>query len=319
MEKNLKSPIQAGLASLKNGDWGTILISATTDGNISGMDASNGREIWSFKAEGPVLGTPQIIEDMVYIGSGDRKVYALYGKTGELIWNVHCPQPILGAVLLTENLVLVPSGNQMLALERDSGTLIWDVTVGGMTAGQPAADHEAVYFGSGDGYIYAVSLHTGTFKWKVQIVSRANAYSTLINSAWATHATVIPVQHGQPPIVYVSTVEANFALNRENGQELWKDTRGFLYSAPLIVTDVGSELVAILANEWGEVSSINPTQAKNTGKPHYPNASLMPHLFKKRNLSTLQVSTGCFPDWIFKQEWFRINITLLPLMPTPLQ
>ena len=59
-------------------------------------------------------------------------------KTGELIWNVDCPQPILRAVLLTEELVLVPSGNHMLALERDSGRLVWDVTVGGMIAGQPA-------------------------------------------------------------------------------------------------------------------------------------------------------------------------------------
>ena len=129
-----------------------------------------------------------------------------------------------------------------------------------------------VYFGSGDGYIYAVGLHTGAIKWKVQMVSSANAYSTLINSAWATHATVIPEQHGQPPIVYVSTAAANFALNRENGQELWKYTRGFLYSAPLIIVGVASEPVAILANEWGEVSSSTHTQAKNTGKPHYPNA-----------------------------------------------
>ena len=80
------------------------------------------------------MGTPQISEEVVYIGSGDRKVYALDGKTGELIWNVDCPQPILGAVLLTEELVLVPSGNHMLALERDSGKLVWDITVGGMIA-----------------------------------------------------------------------------------------------------------------------------------------------------------------------------------------
>ena len=118
---------------MKNGEWGTILITATTDGNISGLDASNGRQIWSFKAEGPVLGTPQIIEDVVYIGSGDRQVYALDGKTGELLWKVNCPQPVLGSVLLTEDLVLVPSGNHMLALERDSGKLIWNLTVGGLT------------------------------------------------------------------------------------------------------------------------------------------------------------------------------------------
>ena len=84
--------------------------------------------------------------------------------------------------------------------ERDSGKLIWNLTGGGLTSGQPAVDHETVYFGSGDGYIYAVHLQTGMIKWKVQMVSSDNAYSTLINSAWATHATVIPEQHGQPPI-----------------------------------------------------------------------------------------------------------------------
>ena len=305
-EKNLKSPVQAGLASLKNGDWGTNLISATTDGQISGLDAKSGRLIWTFKAEGPVLGTPQISEEVVYIGSGDRKVYALDGKTGELIWNVDCPQPILGAVLLTEELVLVPSGNHMLALERDSGKLVWDVTVGGMTAGQPAADHEAVYFGSGDGYIYAVQLHTGVIKWKVQMVSSENAYSTLINSAWATHATVIPEQHGQPPIVYVSTAAANFALNRENGQELWKYTRGFLYSAPLIIVGVASEPVAILANEWGEVSSINPYTGKEYWKTTLPQRIINASPVQKEELvyitgvngllSGLDIKTGVVQD-----------------------
>ncbi|WP_428912008.1 PQQ-binding-like beta-propeller repeat protein [Niallia sp. Krafla_26] len=265
-EKNVQSPVQAGLAVLSVSDSQNILISANSDGLINGIDAKNGRQIWSFQTNGPVLGTPQINEDVVYIGSSDRKIYALNGKNGQLLWNVKCPQPVLGSVLLTEDQVLVPSGNQMLALERNSGKIQWQVKVGGFTAGQPAVDNEAVYFGAGDGYIYALYLQTGEIKWKVQIVSRANAYSTLINSAWATHATVIPDQLGHPSIVYVSTVSANFALNRETGKELWKYTRGFLYSAPLIVKESGSDPVAILANEWGEVSSINPYTGKEYWK-----------------------------------------------------
>ena len=305
-EKSLKSPVQAGLASLKNGDWGTILISATTDGNISGLDASNGRQIWSFKAEGPVLGTPQMSEEVVYIGSGDRQVYAVDGKTGELLWKVHCPQPILESVLLTEDLVLVPSGNHMLALERDSGKLIWNLTVGGLTSGQPAVDHETVYFGSGDGYIYAVHLQTGMIRWNVQMVSSANAYSTLSNSAWATHVSVIPEILGQPPIVYVSTVEANFALNRENGKELWSYTGGFLYSAPILVTDVGSEPAVILANEWGEVSFINPYTGKEHWKTRLPQRIINASPVQKEELvyitgvngllSGLDIQTGVVQD-----------------------
>ena len=305
-EKNLKSPVQAGLASLKNGDSGAILITATTDGIISGLDTSNGKQIWSFKAEGPVLGTPQTSEEVVYIGSGDRQVYALDGKTGELIWNVHCPQPILGAVLLTEKLVLVPSGNHVLALERGSGKLIWNLTVGSLTLGQPAVDHETVYFGSGDGYIYAVHLHTGVIKWKVQMVSSDNAYSTLSSGAWATDTSVIPLQHGQPPIVYVSAVAANFALNRENGKVLWENNRGSLYSVPLIVTDVGSEPVAILANEWGEVSSINPYTGKEHWKTTLPQRIMNASPVQKEELvyitgvngllSGLDIQTGVVQD-----------------------
>ena len=46
----------------------------------------------------------------------------------------------------------------MSALERDSGRLVWDVTVGGMIAGQPAADHEVVYFG---GLVMIISMPWG--------------------------------------------------------------------------------------------------------------------------------------------------------------
>ena len=116
------------------------------------------------------------------------------------------------------------------------------------------------------------------------------------------------IEDGQPPIVYVSTVEANFALNRENGKELWKNTRGFLYSAPLIVTDVDSELVAILANEWGEVSSINPYTGKEHWKTTLPQRIFNASPVQKGELVYITGVNGLLSGLRYsKQVWFRIQ------------
>ena len=84
----------------------------------------------------------------------------LYGKTGELIWNVDCPQPILGAVLLTETSI-----GTIRKSCAGIGAGFWEAYMESdcrwFDRRSPAADHETIYFGSGDGYIYAVHLHTG--------------------------------------------------------------------------------------------------------------------------------------------------------------
>lgn len=252
-ESEGEAPIQGGLAAIND----EFVISASTSGLVTAIHPNTQKQVWAYQTNGSIVGTPQVKDHFVYVGSGDKNVYGLDGLTGKVLWIAQCPEPVLGSLFIKEDLLFVPSGSNMLSINRLTGEIAWQVKINGFTAGQPSADHETVYFGAGDGFIYAVYHKTGIIKWKKKLVEKENPYRTLIYSAWATHAAVVPDQPGQPPIVLVSNVTHTFALNRSTGAILWQYAGGYLYSAPLLVQQ-DKQTFAVLADEWGGVSKINP-------------------------------------------------------------
>jgi outer membrane protein assembly factor BamB len=45
--------------------------------NVYSLDISTGEERWKYKTRGPVVSSPCVDEGIVYVGSLDRKLYAL--------------------------------------------------------------------------------------------------------------------------------------------------------------------------------------------------------------------------------------------------
>ena len=44
------------------------------DGNLYALDASTGELLWTLETDGPVVGSPAIVSDMIAVGSGDGKI-----------------------------------------------------------------------------------------------------------------------------------------------------------------------------------------------------------------------------------------------------
>ena len=53
------------------------LYCGSVDGNLYCLEYRSGRERWRFKTGGAITGTPVVFDDIVYIGSTDHQVYAL--------------------------------------------------------------------------------------------------------------------------------------------------------------------------------------------------------------------------------------------------
>lgn len=146
---------------------------------------------WTFRTGAPVVASPAIAGGVVYIASLDGYLYALDEDTGAERWKFKSRMPIASSPAVDGDAVyFVSSTGALAALEAASGKPKWVLPTeyerrfearglhGYPNAAQtipdawdlftssPAVAGGRVYFGSGDGGIYAVDAATGVLQWK---------------------------------------------------------------------------------------------------------------------------------------------------------
>jgi outer membrane protein assembly factor BamB len=218
-----------------------------------------GTKKWEFETEGPVGSSPAIGSDgTVYVGSFDKKVYALNGATGAKKWEFLTgggvpSSPAIGS----EGTVYVGSyDKKVYALNGATGAKKWEFLTGGEVWSSPAIGSDGtVYVGSDDKKVYALNGATGAKKWEFETGGPVGS-----SPAIASDGTV-----------YVGSSDRKvYALNGATGAKKWEfETGGPVGSSPAIASDgtvyVGSKKVYALngatgAKKWefqlgGEVSS----------------------------------------------------------------
>jgi eukaryotic-like serine/threonine-protein kinase len=186
---------------------------------------------WKFHTHGEVNSSPAIVSGTIYVGSNDGNLYALDQQTGSEKWVFAAKGRIPSSPAVTGGLVFFTSydGN-FYAVDAASGKLAWKFRNAGerrfaashlhgsiplgeimpdpfdVYLSSPAAWNGAIYFGSGDGNVYALDASTGSLKWKFQTGD---------------------VVHASPAIsdgkLYIGSWDSYFyALDALTGKELWR-------------------------------------------------------------------------------------------------
>jgi eukaryotic-like serine/threonine-protein kinase len=208
------------------------------DRNVYALDRKSGRELWRFKTAGAVRSSPAVANGTVYFGSYDGFFYAVDAKTGQQLWRFET-----GGERRFEAVGL---HGQKPAKQTMAD--VWDVYLS-----SPVVDDEAVYFGSGDHHVYALSRKDGAVRWKFETggvvhSSPALAKGTLFVGSWDTFMYAIDAQTGkekwrfktgedaavhnqtglqssaalQDGVVYFGCRDAHlYAVDPESGQERW--------------------------------------------------------------------------------------------------
>ena len=69
-------------------DWWTMFRHDQTHRGYSNSTAPNlNQALWSFTTAGNIYSSPAVVDGKVYVGSLDRRVYALNASNGELYWS----------------------------------------------------------------------------------------------------------------------------------------------------------------------------------------------------------------------------------------
>lgn len=209
------------------------------DGNIYAVDAETGRQIWKRTTGGPVPSTPAVANGVVYAGSYDGKFYALNAQTGALKWKfktegerrfeakgLHGLQPksqtiadqfdvFLSSPVVAEGGVYFGSGDgNLYAFDADSGKLRWKFKTGDVVHSSPAFANGVLFFGSWDSYFYAVGAASGKEKWRFH-----GGEDDLIHNQVGFQSSPAVVDG----VVYTGCRDAQlYALDAATGKEKWK-------------------------------------------------------------------------------------------------
>ncbi|MGF1580131.1 MAG: PQQ-binding-like beta-propeller repeat protein [Gemmataceae bacterium] len=101
----------------------------------------------------------------------------------------------LSAVVVAGGLVYVAAVDQhkVYALDANTGKTVWTFTAGGRIDSPPTIYESGAYFGSADGWVYAVTAADGKLMWRLRVApeDRLVMNEGQLESAWPVHGSVL--------------------------------------------------------------------------------------------------------------------------------
>jgi PKD repeat protein/outer membrane protein assembly factor BamB len=139
------------------------------------LDAETGSLKWRFDTELPLANSPTVIDDMVYIGGYDRKIYAIrdLGDSYTVEWEFTAAKAGYSSnPLVADDVVYM--GNRdgyFYAVNALNGSLVWQYPASGQDPLGPiiqsaAIDNGVIYFASNNMYAYALNAANGALVWQ---------------------------------------------------------------------------------------------------------------------------------------------------------
>jgi outer membrane protein assembly factor BamB len=216
-----------------------VVYVGSDDKNLYAIDARRGEKKWAFATGGLVRSSPAVAAGTVFFGSYDGVFYALDAADGKVRWKIELPG----------ERKFEAKGLHGVKPRAQTVPDFWDFFLS-----SPAVVGGSVFFGSGDGNVYAVDAETGQVRWKfatgnVVHSSPAVVDGTVFVGSWDTFLYAIDAQSGREKwrfktgedevnfnqvgiqsspavvdgVVYFGCRDGHlYALDAARGRELWR-------------------------------------------------------------------------------------------------
>lgn len=150
---------------------------SSTDGDVSALDATNGKSLWSAELDEPITGGPGVGENTVLLGTGEGDVIAISADSGRERWRARVSSEVLSPPLRQDNTVVARTNDgRVYGLDADKGRRLWtyDRTVPPLTlrgTSSPVISAGIVIAGFDAGRLAALDLRTGRLLWETAVAT----------------------------------------------------------------------------------------------------------------------------------------------------
>jgi len=181
-------------------------------------------ELWRFATGHPVHSSPAVLNGIVYVGSGDKNLYAIDALTGKEKWRFATESNVESSPSVSKGVIYVGSHDfNLYAIDAATGKEKWRFETDNEVSTSPAVSNGVVYIGSWDNYLYAIDAVTGKEKWRFKTGSGVSSSPSVSNG-----------------VVYVGSRDKNlYAIDALTGKEKWRfPTGSFVKSSPAVSNGV---------------------------------------------------------------------------------
>jgi outer membrane protein assembly factor BamB len=119
----------------------------------------------------PIVGGPVVAQGQVYIASSDGKLYALDDVSLNKKWEFPTGDKIWSTPAIYNDTLFIGSFDKKLYAINTNGSMKWEFSTQGAIVSTPLVYNNTVYVGSFDRYFYAIDATNGQMKWKSQEVA----------------------------------------------------------------------------------------------------------------------------------------------------
>jgi outer membrane protein assembly factor BamB len=216
---------------------GGVVYIASLSGHLHAIDAASGREKWQFQSRMPIASSPTVADGVVYFISSTGSLAAIEAATGQPKWvyaveherrfekpGLHGYGPaaqtipdawdmFVSSPAVVDERVYFGSGDGNVYAVGTDGVLRWKFATGDVVHGSPAVAHGVVYVGSYDGRVYALDAATGQQKWAFQ-----GGLDPALHNQQGFQASPAVVDG----VVYIGSRDAHvYALDAATGRKKW--------------------------------------------------------------------------------------------------
>lgn len=166
------------------------------------------RVAWTYRTAQPLLASPAVVEEHVYLTTGDGRAVALDRHSGHGVWEYHSGWLSSSTPAVADDLVIIAvRPGRVMALHRQTGAVRWEMPIQSPILASPIVVHGTVYIGASNKRLYALDAATGKQRWAFAtqdwIVSAvAYAGDRVIVASQDSRLHVVSAETGRLRLVY---------------------------------------------------------------------------------------------------------------------
>lgn len=185
LEGESLGPVSAGI-SIHDG----IAYVGTEAGEVHLIQVATGEPVLVCQATGPIVGNVILSGDAMYVPTRTQSIHVLPHVACSGLVPDRFPFPgyptfnqLQVAPAIVGDRIYIPDGTFLEGKDLVSGEFLWESSFGATRpiSTPPVVDREAVYFGSEDGYVYALDLVDGVERWRFDTGAFVRAAPLVVN------------------------------------------------------------------------------------------------------------------------------------------